>query len=176
MINPKISIRKKEGLPQAPMKIIFLGKLAEYQEYIQVYTDGSKTETKCSCAVVIPSQSLSLSYRLPPPQPDNFLCRAYGNQVFTSSHIKPNIEQTSEVYFPHWFTFSSGLPLTPATSSKKCCHWDWKFGYSTCKKGYICPIHMGSSTLWYNRKRISRSGCKTSLPTKPDHSSPYYRS
>ena len=48
------------------MKIIFLGKLAEYEEYIQVYTDGSKTVTKCSCAVVIPSQSLSLSYRLPP--------------------------------------------------------------------------------------------------------------
>ena len=48
------------------MKIIFLGKLAEYEESIQVYTYGSKTVTKCSCAVVIPSQSLSLSYRLPP--------------------------------------------------------------------------------------------------------------
>ena len=66
LIIPKISIEKKEDLPQAVMKIIFLGKLAEYQDYIQVYTDGSKTETKCSCAVVIPSQGLSLSYRLPP--------------------------------------------------------------------------------------------------------------
>jgi len=51
----KTTIGKKEGLPQALMKIIFLGRLAEYQEYIQVYTDGSKTETKYSCVVVIPS-------------------------------------------------------------------------------------------------------------------------
>ena len=33
---------------------------------------------------------------------------------------------------------------------------------------------MGSNTLWYNRKQISRSGCKTSLATRPDHSNPYY--
>ena len=51
LIVPKISIGKKEGLPQALMKITFLGKLAEYQEYIQVYIAGSKTETKYSCAV-----------------------------------------------------------------------------------------------------------------------------
>ena len=65
LIIPKISIGKKEDLPQALMKIIFLGKMAEYHDYIQVYTDGSKTETKCKCTVVIPSQSLSLSYCLP---------------------------------------------------------------------------------------------------------------
>ena len=33
---------------------------------------------------------------------------------------------------------------------------------------------MGSSSLWHNRKQISRSGCKTSLKTRPDHSNPYY--
>jgi len=60
-IIPKISVAKKEGLSQVLMKSIFLGKLAEYQDYAQVYTDGSKMG-KSNCAVVIPFQSLSLSY------------------------------------------------------------------------------------------------------------------
>ena len=41
----KISIGNKEDLPQALVKFIFLGKLAEYHDCIQVYTDSSKPET-----------------------------------------------------------------------------------------------------------------------------------
>ena len=118
-IVPKFSIGKKKGVPQALMKSIFLGKLAQYQDYIQVYTDGSKTETKCSCAVVIPSKSLFLSYRLPP-----------NLTIFSAELMAIGFSlqhQTSDVYCLHWFTVSSGLPLTPATPRKKCCHWDWKF-------------------------------------------------
>ena len=34
-------------------------------------------------------------------------------------------------------TDSSRLPFTPATLSKKCCHWDWKFSST------IVPAHCG---------------------------------
>ena len=78
-----ISIAKRRAFPKHWWKFIFLGKLAEYQDDTQVYTDGTKTETKFRYAAVIPSKSLSLPYQLPPPptplQPDKCLCRAYGN-------------------------------------------------------------------------------------------------
>ena len=173
LIIPKISFRKKEGLSQVLVKIMFLGRLAEYRNCIQVYTDGSKTESKCSCAVVIPFKSLSLSYRLPPN------LKILSAELMTIKFSLQAISSQTEIKRQKYIVCTDSLSaldysLKPATLSYKCLHCDLKFRYTICNKGYISSIYMGSSTLWYKKKRISKLGYKTSLPTGPDLSNSYY--